>query len=306
MGDDIRWFRKQLEEFADKGGQVSVCRRFLDIWSKRGMSVWSRGCDRGRQKAKPLILIARDRLISVKDKTQQSLWDQKKEAFSIDSVHEIYDLLKAQAFKDFKRDLFRYVEKGRLDTVQQILDFKDNVFISQEIEGKEKSLLDFAREKAREEHGRHSDVYVFLKKRALDSKERVLFQSIRNGDMETILQILHFDKQMPFYLEGDKTIVDVVHETSHPDTFKKEVEKLYDIAVCCEKFQYLNQVQSNFIVSYFNKKSWTERTALYVRKKTNIPPVRLIRRAWNKQEPVFGRVKKILGYVTAMHKVQQR
>ncbi len=306
MGDDIRWFRKQLEEFADKGGQVSVCRRFLDIWSKRGMSVWSRGCDRGRRKVKPLILIARDRLISLKDETQQSFLERKKEALSIDSIYEIYDLLKAQAFKDFKRDLFRYVEKGRLDTVQQILDFKDNVFISQEIDGKETTLLDFAREKAEAEHGRHSDVYLFLKKRALESKERVLFQSIRNADMETVLQILHFDKQMPFYLEGDKTIVDVVHETSHPDAFKKEIEQLYNIALCCEKFQYVNQVQSNFIVSCFNKTSWTEKTASYVRKKTNTPPVRLLRRAWNKQEPVFGRVKRILGYMATVHKVQQR
>ena len=306
MGDDIRWFRKQLEEFADKGGPLLACRRFLDIWSKRGMSVWSRGSDNGRQKSKPLILIARDRLISLEKNKELSLWEQKKEALSINSIHEIYDLLKVQAFKDFKRDLFRYVEKGRLDTVQQILDFKDNVFISQEINGKEKSLLDFAREKAGADHKKHSDVYLFLKKRAHESKKRVLFQSIRNADMETILQILHFDRRMPFYLEGDKTIVDVVHETSHPDAFKKEIEQLYSVALYCEKFQYVNQFQSNFIDSCFNKTSWAEKTASYVRKKTNTAPVRLLRRAWNKQGPVLSRVKRILGYMATVHKVQQR
>lgn len=306
MGDDIRWFRKQLEEFADKGGQVSVCRRFLDIWSKRGMSVWSRGCDNGRQKVKPLILIARDRLLSLKNRQDQSFLDRKKEALSIGSIYEIYDLLKEQAFKDFKRDLFRYVEKGRLDTVQQILDFKNNVFVTQEVDGKEMSLLAYAKEKARENGGKYRDIYSFLKKKAQDSEASVLFQSVRSADMETILQIIQYDPLAPFLTEDDKSIVEIAHETVHPDVFKKKIEELYNIAVCCEKIHHSSQIQSDLIRVYVRQSSWPEKTALYVKKQTNRPSVRLLRRAWHKNEPVLGRVKRILGYVATMHKVQQR
>ncbi len=306
MGDDIRWFRKQLETLADNGGQVALFTRLLDIWVARGMSVWSRGSCNGCQKRKPLILIARDRLIAMENESDVPPVRRFRGAHLSDSVQEIYDLLKRQAFKDFKRDLFRYVEKGRLDTVKQILDFKNNVFISKKIGTKEISLLAFAKEKARQKHGKFAEIYVLLVKYARDTQKDILFQSIRIGDLETIRQIVQYDEKAPFLLENNKNIVEVAKETPNSETFKKTIEAMYTAAIYYRNLQHIKQNQADIVAFSYVLPNWSEKTMTYVKKKTNTVPIRLLRRTWHKKEPVFGRVKKILGYVAIMRRVQQR
>lgn len=306
MGDDIRWFRKQLEEFADRGGSIIAFRRFLNIWIKRNMSVWSRGTENGKQKSKPLLLIARDRMLSLKNNSNDNFLSLGEQKVSSTNVSLIYDLLKEQAYKDFARDLFRYVDKGRLETIKHILDFNDNVFISQKMNEKELTLLEFSKRKALSEHGVYRNIYVFLRKRAEETKRTLFIQSIQKGDLETILNIIQYDKGIIFITEGGKNVPELVEQSQQSDLFKKEIKNLYDMALYCQRIEKQSQIQSILFSSYLSRQSWCEKTMAYVKQKTNFPSARLVRRTWNKREPVLWRMRKILGYVVMLRQPRER
>lgn len=206
MGDAVHGIRKEITSELRKGtpftnDSAERLKFLLDLWCvKFDMSVWSRGPLFSKRKEKPMILIAQDQ-----------------------SDKKAYAIMRAQAMKDYERDLFRYVEKGRVDTTRRILNMKSNVFISRpDIENPQQriTLFDVV------DTENFPQMHALLKEEAEKTKYMWLQRALQNEDKDMIDALFAYDKCLFWDSVAGKTVLEMADEQPVSDAFKEYVYKV--------------------------------------------------------------------------------